>query len=101
MPGRIVSEHLIGEPVEGKGGLLGSNPPRNSRLETHCDGPGADRNGSALVTRRLPSHHLFEHRSRSPNPSKTHPRHGAMVAGLGAIGRRCGSTMVLRTPPWR
>lgn len=33
--------------------------------------------------RRLPSHHLLEHRGRSPDPSKTHPRHGALVADLG------------------
>jgi hypothetical protein len=45
-----------------------------------------------------PSSLLFEHRSRSPDPSKTHPRHGAMVAGLGAIGRRCGSAMAWRPP---
>jgi uncharacterized protein involved in response to NO len=36
--------------------MLGSNPPRNSRLETHSDGPGADRNSPAPATRRLPSH---------------------------------------------
>src|SRR6266849_4295773 len=40
--------------------LLGSNPPRNSRLETHSDGPGADRNWSAPATRRLPGHHLLK-----------------------------------------
>jgi hypothetical protein len=33
--------------------------------------------------RWLPSHHLLEHRGRSPDPSKTHPRHGALVADLG------------------
>src|SRR5215472_3893760 len=39
-------------PVKRKRALLGSNPPRNSRLETHPDGPGVDRNGSAPATRR-------------------------------------------------
>ena len=38
-----------------KWALLGSNPPRNSRLETHPDGPGAGRNWPAPATRRLPS----------------------------------------------
>ena len=28
------------------------------RLETHCDGPGADRNWSAPAIRRLPGDHL-------------------------------------------
>ena len=35
--------------------LLGSNPSRNSRLETHSDGQGADRNWPAPATRRLPT----------------------------------------------
>jgi hypothetical protein len=30
----------------------------------------------------LPRHHFLKHRGRSPDPSKTHPGHGAMVAGL-------------------
>jgi len=33
--------------VKRKRALLGSIPPRNSRLETHFDGPGADRNSPA------------------------------------------------------
>src|SRR5436190_18856737 len=56
--------------VKRKQALLGSNPPRNSRLETHSDGPGADRNWSASGTRRNTGHHLFKHRGRSPDPSK-------------------------------
>jgi len=43
-------------PAKRKRALLGSNPPRNSRLETHSDGPGADRNWPAPGTRRLPCH---------------------------------------------
>ena len=35
-------------PAKRKRALLGSNLPRNSRLETHCDGPGAGRRRSAL-----------------------------------------------------
>jgi hypothetical protein len=60
--------------VKRKRALLGSNPPRNSRLETHSDGPGA-------ATRRSPCQHYRKHRGRSPDPSKTHLSHGAIVAG--------------------
>src|SRR5215469_14258984 len=60
---------------EAEAALLGSNPSRNSRSETHSDKTGADRNWPALASRRLPS----QHRGRSPNPSKTHPSHGALV----------------------
>jgi hypothetical protein len=40
-----------------------------------------------IVTGRLPplaiaKHHFLKHRGRSPDTSKTHPGHGAMVAGL-------------------
>ena len=34
-------------PVKRKRALLGSNPPRNSRVETHSDGPGVDRQTGA------------------------------------------------------
>src|SRR5689334_22127634 len=59
LPRWIGIELLCRRPVKRKRALLGSNPPRNSRLETHCDEPGADRTGSAPATWRLPSHHLF------------------------------------------
>jgi hypothetical protein len=45
-------------PVKRKRALLGSNLPRNSRLETHSDGLGAGRNGPALATWRLPNREL-------------------------------------------
>jgi hypothetical protein len=47
-----------------------------------------------IATGRLPplggwSYHLCKHRGRSPDPSKTHPGHDVMVAGLaGAISLR-------------
>jgi hypothetical protein len=31
---------------------------------------------------RSPSYHILKHRGRSPDPSKTHPGHGAMAAGI-------------------
>jgi hypothetical protein len=37
------SATIVGGRMKRKRALLGSNPPRNSRLETHADGPGADR----------------------------------------------------------
>src|SRR5712672_2724414 len=46
--------------VKRKRALLGSNPPRNSRLETHSDGTGADRNWPAPATGRSRSHHLLQ-----------------------------------------
>jgi hypothetical protein len=36
-----------------------------------------------LPARRLTSHYLGRHRGRSPDPLKTHPGHGSMVAGSG------------------
>ena len=62
------------------------------------NGSRSERVGSRHLAVAKLSSLLFEHRSRSPDPSKTHPRHGAMVAGLGAIGRRCGSAMAWRPP---
>jgi hypothetical protein len=70
--GGLASESL-------KRALLGSNPPRNSRLETHADGPGADRNELARATGRPPNRQLLTHRGRSPDLSKTHPGHSASV----------------------
>ena len=62
------------------------------------NGSRSERVGSRHLAVAKLSSLLFEHRSRSSDPSKTHPRHGAMVAGLGAIGRRCGSAMAWRPP---
>ena len=60
------------------------------RLETHFRWTEAARHWPAPATlRRLPSHDLLKHRGRSPNPSKTHPRHGTMaVAWRAAIPLR-------------
>src|ERR1700737_198886 len=71
--------------VKRKRALLGSNPPRNSRLETHSDGTGADRNWPAPATGRSRSHHLLQ-ASGYISPSLKKPltitRPGTMVAGL-------------------
>ena len=64
-----------------KRALLGSNPPRNSRLETHSD------RREPIGTGRLPP--LVGCRATIfvgigvdlPIPKKTHPNYGAMVAG--------------------
>jgi hypothetical protein len=39
---------------------------------------GTDRHSAVAKLR----HHFLKHRGRSPDPSKTHAGHGAMVAGL-------------------
>ena len=49
---RIGIELVSSELAKRKRALLGSNPPRNSRLETHSDEPGADRNWPAPGIRR-------------------------------------------------
>src|ERR1700746_933353 len=66
---------------EAEAGSAGEQPAENSRLETHSDGSGADRNRPAPASRRLPCRHLRKRRGRSPDPSKTHLRLGAMAWG--------------------
>src|SRR6516162_9263272 len=67
-------------PVKRRRALLGSNPSRNSRLETHSDGQGADRNWPAPATRRLPTNIGVD----LPIPKKPTPDH-ALVAGLAMV----------------
>src|SRR6516164_1453268 len=45
-------------PVKRKRALLGSNPPRNSRLETHPDGTGSRSDWPAPTLGRFAKHHL-------------------------------------------
>src|SRR5438128_2252416 len=64
---RIGIELVSSELAKRKRALLGSNPPRNSRLETHSDEPGADRNWPAPVPRRCQATIFASHRGRSPD----------------------------------
>src|ERR1700722_1138770 len=58
--------------VKRKRALLGSNPPRNSRLETHSDGLGADRNWPAPTTGHCRATIFAGIGVDLPIPEKTH-----------------------------
>ena len=67
---------------EAERALLGSNLLKNSRLETHSDARELIGTGRFPLLGGCQATDLRKHRGRSPDPSKTHPDHGAMVAGL-------------------
>src|SRR5579885_1450342 len=69
-PQRNAAELSCRGPVKRKRALLGSNLPRNSRLETHADGPGA---GEDRPAPGAPQPIFQIHRGRSPHPLKTRP----------------------------
>src|SRR5258708_6437470 len=65
-PGGMGINLLWGGRGRGRGPWGGTTAGGNGGWEAHGDGRGAEGKGAAPATWRLPSHHLFEHRSRSP-----------------------------------
>jgi hypothetical protein len=67
---------------EAEAGSAGEQPARNSRLETHSDGPGAGRSPAGSWDLASPGTFLQSYRSRFPHPSKTHASSGTIIASV-------------------
>src|SRR5215469_6963642 len=107
-------ELLLSVTGEAEAGSAGEQPAEEWPVGDSLLWTGTDRNWPVPATRRLPSHHLLKHRSRSPDPSKNPLGHRAMVArlagwqfryvtkykGAAGSGRNHGST-VAWCPPLR
>ena len=86
-----------------KRALLWSNPPRNSRLETHSDGPGADRNWPAPGLGGCRATIASSTGVDLLIPQKPTPSHAAMGAGLAAafpLGTEYKRAAVAISPPF-
>jgi hypothetical protein len=89
-------------PVKRKRALLGSNPPRNSRLETHADGREPIGTGWLPPLGGRQSQQHLRHRGRSPDPLKPTlaiARWRPVIPLRNGIqGNSCGSTVAWCPP---